>query len=803
MSSLFTKVWHDLWSNKARTIQVVLVIALGAFGIGLVIGGRNLIAGSIADQWKQAEPPNIKLGVTPPLTDEQIKRVERIEGVFQAEGTLNSSIEWRLLGEDEWNTARLEAREDFTNQKMELIGLVSGEWPGRNSLGVIKTADSLYGVGEGDTIEVRFNDRVREYQLTGTLKPVGPFPVVFLGEPVFYADRSTFNRLTGRDTYDIIQTRDLTFDQASAEATDLRIQDYFEDIGVDSFGVTFPFQSRIIPPDIPPAAEILNAIFLILGLIGVIIIALGVFLVYNSVNAIITQQVNQIGVMKAIGASSRQVFLGYFMLVLAYGMLAALVSIPLGSLGARGLQAIFLNLLNMEDPGFSVDLQAISVQVAVAMIAPIIAAFLPLRTGTRITIREAINTYGLTGSTGLIEQLITRLRRLPYSLLLVLSNAFRNRKRVFLIQLTLVLAGVVFMMVLGVNDATRFTFGDKLTAIHNYQVNLQFEDMSRSRRLENLALTDPQVEAAESWLVVSAQARPVEQEESEVTDARIRVFGLPTDSMMYRPELRDGRWFNTNDGRAVVITQRLSQQKGWQVGDLITLTYNSGREDDWQVVGINYDPLANAAAFAPLSSLQREIEAVGMVNTLWVQTISQSPELMSATALSLTDRFESRGFDVAASATFGYSTISEIVEQTQGGYSLIFQLLAIMAVIIALVGGVGLSGVLTLNVLERRREIGVMRSIGASSWRVIRLSIGEGVLLGWMSWLIALPLSIPAAYLLATRGLSFALNQQLSYRFSPQGALTWLLIITLLAILASTFPARSAARVSVRDSLNY
>jgi putative ABC transport system permease protein len=273
--------------------------------------------------------------------------------------------------------------------------------------------------------------------------------------------------------------------------------------------------------------------------------------------------------------------------------------------------------------------------------------------------------------------------------------------------------------------------------------------------------------------------------------------------MMYRPELRDGRWLNTYDGRTVVITQRLSQQKGWQVGDLITLTYTNGREDDWQVVGINYDPLANAAAFAPLSSLQREIEAVGMVNSLWVQTNSQSPELMSATALSLTDQYESRGFDVAASATFGYSTISEIVEQTQGGYSLIFQLLAIMAVIIALVGGVGLSGVLTLNVLERRREIGVMRSIGASSWRVIRLSIGEGVLLGWMSWLIALPLSIPAAYLLATRGLSFALNQQLSYRFSPQGALTWLLIITLLAILASTFPARSAARVSVRDSLNY
>jgi len=803
MNSLIAKVWHDLWSNKARSIQVILIIALGAFGIGLVIGGRNLIAGSIADQWQQAEPPSIKLGVSPPLTDEQVKRLERIDGVYQAEGTLNGSIEWRLVGENEWQTARLEARDDFRDQKMELIGLISGEWPVRNDLGVIKTADSLYGVGEGDTIEVRSNDRVREYQLTGTLKPVGPFPVVFLGEPVFYADRGTFTRLIGRDTYDIVQTRDVTFDQASAEATDLAIQDYFEDIGVDSFGVTFPFQSRIIPPGIPPAAEILNAIFLILGLIGVIIIALGVFLVYNSVNAIITQQVNQIGVMKAIGASSGQVFLGYFLLVLAYGLLAALVSIPLGALGARGLQALFLNLLNMADPGFSIDLQAISVQVAVAVFAPLIAAFLPLRTGIRITVREAINTYGLTGSAGIIEQVINRVRQLPYSILLVLSNAFRNRKRVLLIQLTLVLAGIVFMMVLGVNDATSYTFGDKLTSIHNYQVNLQFENMERSQRLQKLALTDPQVGAVESWLVASGRARPIEQEEGEVTDARIRMYGLPTDSEMYNPEMREGRWLSPNDKLSIVITERLAQQKGWGVGDRITLTDAKGHEDDWQVVGITYDPLANTAVFAPLSSLQRELGAVGMANTLWVQTRDQSAGAQQATVLRLTNIFESRNFDVAPSGTFGYNTITETVEQTQGGYSLIFQLLAIMAVIIALVGGVGLSGVLTLNVLERRREIGVMRSIGASSWRVIRLSIGEGVMLGWMSWLIALPLSIPAAYLLATYGLSFALNQQLAYRFSPEGALIWLVIITFLAVLASTFPARSAARVSVRDSLNY
>jgi putative ABC transport system permease protein len=96
-----------------------------------------------------------------------------------------------------------------------------------------------------------------------------------------------------------------------------------------------------------------------------------------------------------------------------------------------------------------------------------------------------------------------------------------------------------------------------------------------------------------------------------------------------------------------------------------------------------------------------------------------------------------------------------------------------------------------------------MRSVGASTWRVIRLFVSEGIMLGWLSWFIALPLSIPAAYFLTTRGLSFALNQQLVYRFTPSGALVWLFVITLLAIFASSFPARGAAKVSVNESLAY
>ena len=92
--------------------------------------------------------------------------------------------------------------------------------------------------------------------------------------------------------------------------------------------------------------------------------------------------------------------------------------------------------------------------------------------------------------------------------------------------------------------------------------------------------------------------------------------------------------------------------------------------------------------------------------------------------------------------------------------------------------------------MERTREIGVMRAIGASSQTVTRLFIGEGLIQGLMSWLIALPVSIPLAYL-SSLSLGSLMNAELRYHFTPTGPILWLIIIIVLSILASWFPARN------------
>jgi putative ABC transport system permease protein len=800
MITLFSKVWFDLWQDKSRTFQVVMVIALGAIGVGLVIGGRNLVASSVVAGSLAAEPPHIKLSVSPPLTGEQLDRLARIDGVAEVEGLQNAPVEWRLLGSEAWQTGLLKGREDYRAQKMSLDGLLSGEWPGRNTLGIGKVSVGESGVFQGNVVELRYGENVRTLEVVATMDPVGPEPV--FGE-TFYANSRTFAKITGIDSYNLIQTRDVAFDQSRAEATDLLIQDYFEDIGVDSVGVSFPFQDRVVPPDVPPAEAILNALFLLLGVLGFIVVILGIFLVYNSISAIISQQVDQIGVMKAIGADSWQVVWGYLILVLSYGILAAVISIPIGAVAALGLQSFFVSFLNMEIVEVRVDAAAVLVQVAISLVAPFIAALFPLLSGMRITVREAISTYGLTGTISTLDRLIIRVRSVPYTLLLIIGNAFRNRRRVIIIEVALVMAGAIFMMVVGVNDATNYTFGDKLSAVHNYQVTLSMEATERSQEIESIARAVAGVADVESWLLLSASVRPATQVEREVTDARITVFGQPQDTTLYRPEIQEGRWLHPDDTNAAVVSQQVMEEKGWKLGDEITLENETGRELNAQIVGSLFDPATNTSIHMPIETIQREWRFAGLVNTLWVQTSITDADTQTSVEKMLEAALEQSGLRVAASSTFGERTIAGITEQAGEGFDIILRLLAVMAIVIALVGGVGLSGILSLSVLERRREIGVMRAIGASSWAVIRLFVGEAVLLGLISWLIALPISIPIAYGFTTQGLSLALNQQLAYQFTPTGAILWLVIITMLAMVASAVPARGAARISVRESLSY
>ena len=123
--------------------------------------------------------------------------------------------------------------------------------------------------------------------------------------------------------------------------------------------------------------------------------------------------------------------------------------------------------------------------------------------------------------------------------------------------------------------------------------------------------------------------------------------------------------------------------------------------------------------------------------------------------------------------------------------------------LIATVGGLGLMGTMTMNVLERRREIGVMRALGASDRTVERIFISEGLVIGLLSWMGGMVMAQPMSRIMSYQiGVSL-LQFPLSYTFSFAGAAIWLLVVLLISYLASYLPARNAANLRIREILAY
>jgi putative ABC transport system permease protein len=115
----------------------------------------------------------------------------------------------------------------------------------------------------------------------------------------------------------------------------------------------------------------------------------------------------------------------------------------------------------------------------------------------------------------------------------------------------------------------------------------------------------------------------------------------------------------------------------------------------------------------------------------------------------------------------------------------------------------GLTGTMGMNVLERTREIGIMRAIGADDRAVMRTVIAEGVFIGMISFGLAVILSVPVTYLLSTIVSLAVFQTPIDVVFTYQGYAIWLGLILALSAIGSILPARNAARLTIREVLAY
>jgi putative ABC transport system permease protein len=581
-------------------------------------------------------------------------------------------------------------------------------------------------------------------------------------------------------------------DQAHVSAVAQAVAEKIEGSGRDVY------QTLIYMPGRHWAGDIYQAVTIILGILGVLAVFLSAFLVINTVLALLGQHVRQIGVMKAIGGRAFQIVSMYVGQVLVFGMLAFLAAVLLSAYVSHQVNVGLGGYLNYQPGPFRIPWGPAFLQAAIALVSPVAAALAPVLSGTRITVREAVSDYGLGRGRfgkGLIDRLLERIRFLSRPLALSLRNAFRRKARLALTLMTLMLGGAIFIAVFNLWAAMGVALEDTIDFLHS-DVTVSLSHPYRLQKLDPLVMSVPGAASFEGWGASGAQLLADDGE----TAIEITLLAPPADSTQVEPVMVSGRWLLPGDENAIVIGNHLLKERpDLAVGDEVTIKVKE-RESTWRVVGIykmagNIVPPIVFANYERLNGVRNETD---MVSELHVATFPQDAVTQRLVARALETRFDQVGIPVAQ-----VQTKVEFTSQQAASIDVLAYFLLVMAVLIALVGGLGLTGMMSMNVLERTREIGVMRAVGASSGAILRIVIAEGMLVGIISWVLAAPLSIPITLML-NQGVGTAIfTVPMDFYFNWQGLALWLVGVLALGALASAVPAWSAARLTIRQVLAY
>lgn len=795
----WVKILKDLLGHKSRSLLVVLSIAVGAGAVGMINNGKSLIERDLFGPYTAGNPALVQIFVSP-FDKDLASAVAAMPEVKMAEAR-RTAMATVYPPNGPSRDISLVAVPDFNKIRIDQLRFEQGATvPGTREILLERQSAQGLGIKIGDTVTIEV-DNQRRYPLTvaGILHDIYIRPFTLGHQASGYVSMDTLQWMGLQSYYnriDIITTENQTNRDYVLAVAGLARDRVIQPAGYIVNRIQVPGFSS--DPGQHWAQNQINGLLLVLQVMGILAIFLTGGLVVNTISAILTQQIKQIGIMRSIGAVRRQIIGMYILYVFILSVLGLLIGLPIGLLGAWGLASLAASFLNFTLTQIDLPANVALLQTAVGLIMPIGVALYPIISGTRISVYNAIYEYGLTAEDrhGPIDRLLVRIRRLSPPVMLSLRNTFRNKARLIFTLITLTLAGAMFISAF----STRSSLTDQINEIVRYVAfdgSLSLPIGTNRYTAEREALRTPDVTVAEAWATGSGIVlRPNGIEGDEVD-----IVGLPIDAKTIEPRLLSGRWLQNGDTRQVVVNDDfLEREPNTTVGSEIKLKVGD-RERTYEVVGITSKHLSGPRVYMSYDTFGK---LTGRQNQADVVHVRASPDHISSPAeqdriaSALEKHFKDAGLSTAISQT-QHSTY----EMFTSAFDIILLILVIMAGLLAIVGGLSLTGTMGMNILERTREIGVLRAVGAANQSVRQVVVVEGVVVGLISWLIGAILAAPVGQLLAAAVVRAVLKADVSYQYSIAGLLIWLAIIVGIGIGSSLGPARNAVSLSVREVLDY
>ncbi|VAW31080.1 hypothetical protein MNBD_CHLOROFLEXI01-1198 [hydrothermal vent metagenome] len=786
------KALRDLWVNKARTFLVILAIAIGIVGVGSILTSYSILTREMNRNYADTNPATAVLYLND-VDDDLIQTIQDRPDIANAEARRTLFARYQT-GDNKWLIILLFVIDDFDDLRVSTFYPERGDTaPAADEILIERSGLEMVGQDMGDTAVIKIaGNAPQPLTISGIVHDPGQAPSWMDGIAYGYISSDGVAQLGEEPIFNELKLvmAENADDRASNRQTANGVRDWLTANGVSVSRITVP-----VPGEHPHASQMLTLLF-ILQAFGVLALLLSGLLVATMISAMMEQQLRQIGVMKTIGARMSQIAAIYLATVIFLGVVALIIGIPGGLAAGRAYADFAATTLNFEIGSYSVDGWVYAVLVAAALLIPIIGAAFPIYKGSRITVREAISDNGAsenTIGTRPIDALLGRVQGGGRTLLLALRNTFRRQGRLVLTLVALSVGGAVFMVALNVGASWNKTTEAEFSA-RRYDAEVRLKRPYTAENIKSVIADLLGVVAVETWVETRVSLIYPDGDNGDT----FRTIGLPADTAMLEYPLLEGRWLRPGDKNVLVVGHNLvDREPSLIVGSEVVIDFN-GQPTTWTVVGVVRQIGGLGVAYANQDYFAATAGLEGQTNHVKIASDDQSVAGQAALLQTVEATLLAEGIDVTVA-----NTSQDGRQVLVDHFLIIVTLLLLMAGLVAAVSGLGLASTMSLNVMERRREIGVMRAVGATSMKVLQVILGEGLFIGLLSWGIAILLSIPMTMGIGNVAGMIFIETPLEIAYSWSGVGWWLGIVTVLTAVASSLPALKATEMPVNEVLAY
>jgi putative ABC transport system permease protein len=783
MSALTRKSWRDLRRRPARTVFTVVTIAFAVAGLW-IFAMPTLMDRAMNDRIAEDRLHDIRLSTTDiDLDAGEVADLRSIPGVAALDTRMLYEAE--IVDGDRRRDVLLVGVTDWDDQPVNAISVDEGAAPRGAEVVTdrMNARSGRYSGGVGDVAQITDRSGVTHaLTVSGRGDTLLYSQLVAEEEAVLYVPQPTVNALAGSSGVNSIEVR--AEDPRRAEVV---VEDVRDRLLALAPGVTFTDLADVREAGTWPGEEEFNNFAALVYVGAVLALISALVLISNTMTTMVAEQTREVAVMKAIGGRRRQIRRAFLRSALAFGVLGTFLGIALGIPFANLMLTLIGNRFLGITPEWGVPANALVISVVVGVGATLLAALPALRRAARTSVRAGFES-SVAGDSALDRGL--RRVRLPRAAQIGLRNVTRRRARTFATTLQIALAVSVALGFMGLG----VTVADVTASVWD---TMRWDVIVAQRANVPLDATAAQLIAATEGVEAS---QPILYNTLEVDGGQYESWGLPADTTLFSPDLEDGRWLEPSDDaehrNVVVIGAALARTTGADVGDTLTVGTARGHAD-LEVVGIDRTLMNNGTTlFLPLATFQQLLGRTD-TNAYWVVSDDQDERAIDRLAVAQRERLTDAGYPV--------TTEIHYVERAANldGNRVLIGMLAAMGIPIVLIGMVGLVNTMTMNVIERTRDVGILRCIGASSRAIRQVFRTEALAVA----LAGVVLAAPGGWLVG-RLLTWIVTELFDFGSVPYSyplvAVAGAVVVTLLlAALVVVAPLRRASRLAPGNALRY